>query len=329
MPGHLVPGHLVPGHSVPGHSVPGYSVPGYAVQCSLRRRWSLLGCSLLAVSCLLLSPLAWADTTSCSSAHESAQLAQQEGRLQDASILLTTCASDAACPDLIRNDCSAIYKSIVDALPTVIFVVLDGKRELSGARVFADGLLIADSLDGRALALDPGRHRLKVELPDGRTQGSEVVLHEGVKNRLIRVQIAPKVSSGTAQPAQNLGPSRTAFWLASAAAAGALTTGAVFSVLGYSKERAVANEIRDCSPSLPCSRQLYADGKQQLEDARGAYTAGNIAFALGGVAAATAAVLYWTTSERDDEPSPNAVRRERIAVTPASKGLGAAVHLQF
>lgn len=284
--------------------------------------------SLVAVSVALCAPrAARADAASCSKAHESGQQATRDGQLRKASELYTMCASDDSCPEVIRNDCIALRDETNQALPTVTFLVTDGSREISNVRVFADDQLLADGLDGRALALDPGRHRLKLLLPRGRVLSSEILLREGEKNRVITVQAGSHPPAADGEPSSSerdrIPPKRevpAALWVASGIGLSAIGVGTAFALLGRSQEQ----QVVDCSPS--CAPAL----RSNLENARRDYLVANIAFGVAGASAATALALYLTLpSATKPPPVVSSLRLRQVAIVPSSRGLQASAGFSF
>ena len=267
-----------------------------------------------------------ADAASCSIAHESGQKAQREGGLRKAVEQFTACAADDGCPDVIRKDCMALRDDVTAALPTVTFAVTDGAQEVTNVRVFVDDELVMSRLDGLAVPLDPGRHRLKLMLPQGRVIASEVLLHEGQKNRLISVQTgkpAPPVPTDTApvegQPSRST--SSPALWAVSGVAVSALALGTTFALFGRAEEQAVVDCAPRCTPAM----------RSNLDRARRDYLVANIGFGVAGAAAATAIVLYLATPSQTTKPPPvvSSLRLRQVSVVPASGGWRASAGFSF
>jgi hypothetical protein len=63
-------------------------------------------------------------------------------------------------------------------------------------RVFVDGQLVADGLDGKAMLIDPGVHTLRYELAGSAPVEETVLIREAQKDRTLRVQF----QSGPAKP---------------------------------------------------------------------------------------------------------------------------------
>jgi hypothetical protein len=212
--------------------------------------------TLAGVAAGLLPARASADASkqACIEANEQSQVALRAGKLHRAHEQAVLCASDA-CPPLVRADCARLLTEVSDRQPTV---VVDA-RDASGAetieiRMFVDGALVAGSLDGLEVELDPGPHTLRFETKsDGRRQEQQMVLHEGEKRRRLVVNFKPPATAGTTsrEGPPRLTPSSPARRLPVASivlggigVAGAASFG-IFAAVGYSKERNLASS---CSP---------------------------------------------------------------------------------
>lgn len=110
---------------------------------------------------------------------------------------LFVCAS-TTCPAVVRKECLSRIDEVSAQIPTIVFEVKDGGgNELSAVKVTMDGEVVAEHLDGSALPLDPGNHKLTFEAAGQPTTTQQILLHEGDKNRHVGVTLA----SSTAQPA--------------------------------------------------------------------------------------------------------------------------------
>jgi hypothetical protein len=287
----------------------------------------LLGVALGLFS-LLLPAVALADVSSCSSAHESGQEEARQGRLRKAVELFATCGSDETCPDVIRKDCMKLFSETDKSLPTVTFSVVAGTREIANVRVYSDEQLLTSELDGRAMPLDPGRHRFRFVLPRGSEVSSDVLLREGEKNRLVTVRAQEPPAPAAPAPASEAttvapGPRKLppSFWIASGLGVTAVASGTVFALLGRGEEQRVA----DCAPSCP------PDRRSSLDRSRSYYLAANISFATAIVSAGAATVIYFTTPSHASPPPPvvSGLSLKTIALRPSREGIDASVGFSF
>lgn len=285
-----------------------------------------LGACLLLVALLLsASRTARADATSCSSAHEVGQKAEHDGRLRKALEQFTACAADDACPDVIRKDCMALRDEVTQALPTVTFAIADGEKEITSVRIFVDDELLTTKVDGLAVPIDPGRHRLKLVLPQGRAIASEVLLHEGEKNRLISVQTskpAPVASeAAVAEARSSRRESSPVLWAVAGIGVSALAVGTTFALLGRAEEQAVADCAPNCAPVM----------RTNLDRAHRDYLIANIGFGVAGAAAATAIVIHFATPSQSTKPPPvvSSLHLRQVSVAPANGGWRASAGFSF
>jgi hypothetical protein len=144
-----------------------------------------------------------APKAECVSQLDRAQSLQSARKLRDARASYLAC-SVAACPELVREDCS---KSLVDldgTIPTVVFSARADGHDVTDARVLLDGEAVASALDGHAVALDPGAHVVRFERAGGGVSEVRLVAREGEKNRAVSAAFVssapapekPKAESG-------------------------------------------------------------------------------------------------------------------------------------
>jgi hypothetical protein len=225
-----------------------------------RRRASRAIAIAVAWASWLTCEHASADTQACVTSHASGQREAKAGRLKLASELFTACGSDSSCPEQLRAECTELLEKTRTATPSIIVSVLDERGEdVSTVKVFSTDELIADGLDGRALALDPGKHRLRFLLPSGEVLSSDVLIREGEKNRLIQVRIEPKPTKDKAAPPAAPPPQAPTPPPASAPVAAWVATGVavagagVFGTFAFLGSRSKA-DLDECAPA--CSRSL-------------------------------------------------------------------------
>src|SRR5215471_7232207 len=165
---------------------------------------------------LVTESKARADIAACVEAHKSGQRAKIDGHLRRAAQIFTTCGADPSCPTVLRSDCNRFLDDTNRAIPTVIFAVTeDDARDVTDVKVYADQELIASSLNGRPVELDPGPHHIKFVLPRGQVVTQDLLIRESEKDRLIRVNVQsprpaapPAVPPATPPPPAPLPPDR-------------------------------------------------------------------------------------------------------------------------
>lgn len=124
----------------------------------------------------------------CADASEKGQLLRLQGKLSEARAQFRACVDDA-CPPIVRKDCSQFLVDLEAAMPTVVLGAKDASGDLVDVRVKSAGKTIAEKLDGKAVAMDPGAYDLVFESPGHLSVSQRVVVREGEKNRVIAVTL--------------------------------------------------------------------------------------------------------------------------------------------
>ena len=147
-----------------------------------------------------------APKAECVSQLDRAQSLQTARKLKDARASYLACSA-AACPDVLREDCSRSLVELEAAIPTVVFSARADGHDVTDARVLLDGEAVSAALDGHAVALDPGTHVVRFERTGGGVFEVKLVAREGEKNRAVGATFMtttapekPKAESGRAFP---------------------------------------------------------------------------------------------------------------------------------
>ncbi len=251
-------------------------------QVAVRARGPARGAaSFLAVlACLagaLEAGVARADEVdTCIAAAERSQVQRRDAHLRAARDALLACARDA-CPHAIQKDCKRWLGEVEAALPSVVIRALDAAgHDLIQARVLVDGAQVTDTLDGRALAIDPGAHELRLEA-GGHFVVERVVIREGERERMLSLRLpAATPAAGGVSPAVPVGA-----WITGALGVVGLGAGVYLWVDGRGERSdlyATCGVSHDCAPSA-------------VDSARSKLVAGDVAAGLG-LGAVAAAVLW-------------------------------------
>ena len=258
--------------------------------------------SIIAMAALALWPhTAWSEPESvpdgegdaqkvatCASAYEQAQVARSDGRLRLAHEHLETCV-EPGCPDFVRADCDRWLDEVESALPSVVLGAKRGGVDVSDVRVMLDDELLVEQLVGRALAIDPGRHKLTFVGADDEQVVIEVVVREGEKNRPIvaTFELSPEapppplVTPTATPPTQE--PKRRGTLPYVVAGVGVLGIGG-FAVLGALGNKQKADREHDCAPNCTDS---------EVASVRTTYVLADVSLGLGVVALGTAGYLFF------------------------------------
>lgn len=122
-----------------------------------------------------------------------------ESKLVDAKSELLVCVN-ASCPAMVRRDCETWLAEVEAALPTVVFTARNEAGDLVHVRILVDGVFVTEKLDGLAVPIDPGTHRIRAETVEAPPQERTIVIAEGQKRRLVDFVFAAASSSTTLPP---------------------------------------------------------------------------------------------------------------------------------
>jgi hypothetical protein len=138
------------------------------------------------------------DRKACFAAADDGQKLRDENKLTAAREKFITCASKS-CPGAVAKECSQWLQDAERDMPSVTFRARDERgKEILDVRIFIDDQPVAESIDARALPVDPGEHRLKFSRSDGKSVEDKFVLRPAEKNRLIELSFeGPKQAEPT------------------------------------------------------------------------------------------------------------------------------------
>lgn len=164
--------------------------------------------SLVIAACLASAKDAAAAPTkeACITAFDDAQRARRNGQLGAARAELLTC-SQQECPAIVRADCAGVLRQVEQAQPTIVLKASDAKgNDLTDVTVELNGEKLASSLDGRAVAVDPGKLSLVFERPPWKPVTVDVVVAEAEKSRIVRATLGPPALPESRAPREEAPP---------------------------------------------------------------------------------------------------------------------------
>lgn len=221
------------------------------------RRWLLAALFLVPLG---PAPARAADRVQeCIGEHVEAQLLRKQGRLLAARDRLVECA-EPTCPELVREECSALTREVEAAVPSVILGALDTDGQpTSEPLVSIDGLAELIPLDGRPILMDPGAHQLRFQHPEGWIREVDLVLPESEHERRVIADFRPRGDGGRGQRRWP----RSVMLVSAGVATAALGSFTYFALSGRSLE----NDLERCKPNCESradidrmrSRYLIAD----------------------------------------------------------------------
>lgn len=215
----------------------------------------------------------------CADASEKGQLLRIHGKLREARTQFLACVKDA-CPAVVRKDCGQFLVDVEAATPTVVLAVRDEKGDLTDVRVTANGQVIADRLEGKSIAMDPGVYELRFEAKGHVSATQKVVVREGERNRVIGVTLATEQLVADAPK-----PPVAAWVFAGVAVVGA----SAFGVLGLSA-RSQYRDLKDtCAPRCD---------EDDIDRAKRTAAFADVALVLGVASAGVATWLFVDHAKR-------------------------------
>jgi hypothetical protein len=261
------------------------------------------------------TPVRALDPQECVAAYEQAQLLRSRSQLRAAKEQLLVCTQNA-CPKVVTRDCTQWLSEIEADTSTIVLSARDEHgRELTQVRVKADGVKLLDSLDGKAIPIDPGPHVLRFEGGSQQSVEEKLVIHQGERNRAVSVVLStgqdPPVSPAVDRPMASE-PSKTLPIVAGAVGALALGSFAYFGLTG----RAEVNRLRaQCAPQCAQSDVNAAHAKLIVADA-----------SLGlGVVSLGIATWFFLSHRQPDATQPKAL----VTVNPTAQGGAATLWVRF
>jgi hypothetical protein len=279
----------------------------------LKKRFVLPVLGLLASAALSHAPVVRADTVdkaTCLDAVSKGQRLRDTHQLVEAREKFRVCAR-AECPAVVQSDCAGWLADVEKTLPTVVLSAKDhGRRDVVDVRVSVDGQTIASTLDGQAVAVNPGLRTFRFErAADGRTATSQLLIKEGEKARGVAVVLSGDEVAGTPGepgPASDgsAGGSRTPAPSQSRTTVrllGLLIGGA--GVVGMAASAGVAVDAKSKD-----NRAANEPGTLRQTDSTSAVNEGNVATVLLGVGAAmaVAGVVLWIAAPSGKTSSASA-----------------------
>jgi hypothetical protein len=164
--------------------------------------WGAAGWSFVAFGLMVTgtSRLARADVVDvCVEAAASGQKLQHAGQLGAARTAFLAC-DKTECPSEVRAVCDGLLNRVEASMPSVIFVARDAAgNDLVGVRVRVDGTPVAESLEGKAVAIDPGPHTLRFEHAGDSSVEQDILIREAEKYRSV-VVVFPAIAKASAAP---------------------------------------------------------------------------------------------------------------------------------
>lgn len=266
------------------------------------------------------------DRHECVVAASRGQDLRDSGKLLEAREQFVACARDV-CPGVVRTHCAAWLRDTERDMPSIGFRARDASgRDVTDVRVFVDGEPRADSLDGRAIPVDPGPHEFRFVRGDAAVEDT-IALRAGEKDRLVDIVFeAPRPPPASASSPGGSGDTRASapsgggfrFPLLGGIAAGVgAVSFAAMAALALSAS-SDANHLRTtCAPNCASSDVDAVNTKVVLA---------NVALGVGAASLGLLAVtlVVANTGHHEEGAAPQTGRLE-LRVQPRAGGASAAL----
>jgi hypothetical protein len=243
-------------------------------------------------------------TADCLAASDASLKSGNQHKLRAERAQLLVCAA-STCPADIRKECIGRVDEVNAQIPTVIFQIKDASgADLSAVKVTMDGELLAERVEGTALSIDPGEHTFTFEVAGQPPVVRKLVIQQAQKDRRELIAIGPQPTAVSPAPppttpapalpslppatetSQGLGTQKILAIVAGGVGIAGLGVGTAFGLIAMSKK----NDAQSACPNQ-CAT---SDGVTKWSDAASAGNVSTIAFIVGGVGVAGAAVLWLT-----------------------------------
>lgn len=230
--------------------------------------------SLVVLGLLLASTTASAAPPTqkeCIAAADDGQKLRDDGKLVSARDKFILCAAKS-CPNVVAKQCNQWLSDAEREMPSVTFRAIDdnGKETLE-VKVSIDDKVVAQSIEAKAVAVDPGEHKVKFEKADGISVEDKILLRPGEKNRLIELSFQTKAPpppvAETPKPVPPVEPAPepsrgfripTLGWVG----LGVFAAGGITTIAFASMANGDESDLRDrCAPTCPESEKSGIDTK--------------------------------------------------------------------
>lgn len=235
----------------------------------------------------------------CLHQHERAQELRLSNRLVETRTVLLEC-SRAECSPRLRQDCVRWLEEVNRAIPSLVFGATQGHIEVSTVKVYMDGQLIAERLDGAAVDVDPGIHQFRFELNSGHRIERRLTVREGEKHRRVVVTF-PAADNPLARvsPAheQVRRPVPLITYLFAGVAVAAASASTCWGLRALSDKREAEDPETGCAPGCPADRTDPVRDKARAAD---------LAAAIAVISAAGAVTSFLLRPQIRTSPPPAA-----------------------
>lgn len=198
------------------------------------------------------------DRQGCDDSYVEAQRLRKAGKLRAAHDQLLVCAKPT-CPSFVTKDCTTWLTEVEKQTPSVVITAKDAQGQpASQVTVYMDDEKLTDQLDGRAISVDPGPHKMRYEY-QGNTVNSDVVVAEGGKDQPLTAEFKPAEAPKEQPPATPAAPSGripTATYVLGGVAVAGLLLFTYFGIKDLSDQSCKPNCTQDQADSVHTNAHL-------------------------------------------------------------------------
>ncbi len=254
----------------------------------------------------------------CAAAYEASQEQRASGKLRDARKSLVAC-SQAGCKDFIKKDCTKWLAEVDSAMPTVVFGAKAGDSDLTDVKVKLGDEVLAESLDGKAIPMDPGTYDFVFESAEHGTKEVKFVVKEGQKAQNVEANYAsdkavPESGGGASLSTASKPSNKTLAYVLAGVGVVGIAGFAYFGLSGNSDKNGLA-----CADTKTCT-----DG--DLDPIKKKYLFADISLGVGIVSLGVATYLLVKSPKKE---APADAARFKFDVAPAPRGGFATVSGRF
>jgi hypothetical protein len=189
------------------------------------------------------------ELEACVNHHTEAQELRMAGKLLESRVALRQCAAEQ-CPALLQRDCVGWIDQLEAQIPSLTFrVTVDGQSRTEG-QLYVDDRLRPELASGKAIELDPGKHRVRFVLEGVSPYEEEVISSEGERYRMLEVALFSMATPTRAetQRAETHRPVPLGTYVLGGVAVAAAVSGGIWGAASLS----LRHELEDtCAPACP------------------------------------------------------------------------------
>lgn len=215
----------------------------------------------------------------------------------------------------VRKDCTVWLSELAQAAPSVVIVAQHKGIDVTSVRLYLDGDLLVDGLDGRAIEVNPGKHTLRFESDGYETSEQALLIREGERNRSVVVSLRKPGESFGGGKAEGVRSRRDVPALSYILGGVGLAGVGLFAGFGL-KGMAGKSDLDKLGCKPNCDSSKTASIKRD-------FVIGDVSLAIGIASLTTAAVLLFTRGYEEPKAS-NVGTKVRVDFAPVTGG-GAAV----